>query len=384
MTSFSRIFRNQVLLLLTAAAMAACTGSAGITAEIKDAGESEIVLRQQNINKFDILDTVRTDAAGRFRYKVKLEKGNPDFIYIYRNDGKLASLLLQSGDKVHVVADTAGNYSVEGSAESEKLRLVEKDYADFSAKMDSLANELSEVGNDAAREAELSSEMAGCYTGYYRKCVKYVMSNSRSLTVVPVFYQTVAGSFYVFSQDTDALHFANVADSLALAYPDSKYVKALEQEAASRRKQLELRVRLQTAEEIGYPQLELPDVHGKKVKISDLDAKAVLLYFWSPDNALQKMANLDVLKKIYSDYKGKGLEIYQVAIAVDKPAWERIVTAQGLGWTNVCDGLGENSPVIGQYNLNRLPAYFLIVDGQLSDRAISDEKTLRKALDQVL
>lgn len=384
MTSFSRIFRNQVLLLLTAAAMAACTGSAGITAEIKDAGESEIVLRQQNINKFDILDTVRTDAAGRFRYKVKLEKGNPDFIYIYRNDRKLASLLLQSGDKVHVVADTAGNYSVEGSAESEKLRLVEKDYADFSAKMDSLANELSEVGNDAAREAELSSEMAGCYTGYYRKCVKYVMSNSRSLTVVPVFYQTVAGSFYVFSQDTDALHFANVADSLALAYPDSKYVKALEQEAASRRKQLELRVRLQTTEEIGYPQLELPDVHGKKVKISDLDAKAVLLYFWSPDNALQKMANLDVLKKIYSDYKGKGLEIYQVAIAVDKPAWERIVTAQGLGWTNVCDGLGENSPVIGQYNLNRLPAYFLIVDGQLSDRAISDEKTLRKALDQVL
>ena len=384
MTSFSRIFRNQVLLLLTAAAMAACTGSAGITAEIKDAGESEIVLRQQNINKFDILDTVRTDAAGRFRYKVKLEKGNPDFIYIYRNDRKLASLLLQSGDKVHFVADTAGNYSVEGSAESEKLRLVEKDYADFSAKMDSLANELSEVGNDAAREAELSSEMAGCYTGYYRKCVKYVMSNSRSLTVVPVFYQTVAGSFYVFSQDTDALHFANVADSLALAYPDSKYVKALEQEAASRRKQLELRVRLQTAEEIGYPQLELPDVHGKKVKISDLDAKAVLLYFWSPDNALQKMANLDVLKKIYSDYKGKGLEIYQVAIAVDKPAWERIVTAQGLGWTNVCDGLGENSPVIGQYNLNRLPAYFLIVDGQLSDRAISDEKTLRKALDQIL
>ena len=108
------------------------------------------------------------------------------------------------------------------------------------------------------------------------------------------------------------------------------------------------------------------------------------VYFWSPDNALQKMANMDVLKKIYSDYKGKGLEIYQVAIAVDKPAWERIVTAQGLGWTNVCDGLGENSPVIGQYNLNRLPAYFLIVDGQLSDRAISDEKTLRKALDQVL
>ena len=384
MTSFSRIFRNQVLLLLTAAAMAACTGSAGITAEIKDAGESEIVLRQQNINKFDILDTVRTDAAGRFRYKVKLEKGNPDFIYIYRNDGKLASLLLQSGDKVHVVADTAGNYSVEGSAESEKLRLVEKDYADFSAKMDSLANELSEVGNDAAREAELSSEMAGCYTGYYRKCVKYVMSNSRSLTVVPVFYQTVAGSFYVFSQDTDALHFANVADSLALAYPDSKYVKALRAEAKRRSDLLSLSIRLKNAPEQSYPDLDLPDVNARKVRLSEVGAKVVLLHFWTSADAAQKMFNQDVLKPLYKEFHSKGLEIYQVALDTDKAMWARTVKDQNLEWINVCDGLGSASSAIVLYNLSTLPVSFVISENELVEGTFNDAASLRKLLRQLL
>ena len=73
-----------------------------------------------------------------------------------------------------------------------------------------------------------------------------------------------------------------------------------------------------------------------------------------------------------------------MAIAVDKPAWARIVSAQGLEWTNVCDGLGQNSPVVGMYNITKLPAYFLIADGALSDKVITDEASLRRALDDVL
>ena len=93
---------------------------------------------------------------------------------------------------------------------------------------------------------------------------------------------------------------------------------------------------------------------------------------------------IDVLKDIYATWHGKGLEIYQVAIATDKPSWERVISAQGLEWINVCDGLGEASPVIGMYNLRKLPAYYLIVDGQLSDKTITDAASLKKALAEVL
>lgn len=383
MLRFRNICRNTAL-ILSAAAFAACADSARISAEIQDAPDSEIVIRQQNVNRYDVLDTLTTDTAGRFSCKVRLPKGDPDFIYVYRNGKKLASLLLSRGDKVQVVADTSGHFSVSGSDEAAKLASVEEEYSGFLSEMDSLASAM-ENGKDAD-QPRLRQEMAKCYTDYYRKCVRYVMENPRSLTVVPVLYQTVSDGFYVFSQDTDALHFRNAADSLATVYPDSRYVRALRQEAGARSRQLELRVRMQTAEQVGYLDMELPDVNGKQVRLGEVakDARAVLLCFWSPDDALQKMFNLDVLKKAYETYKDKGLEIYQVAIAVDKPSWERVVSAQGLGWTNVCDGLGWNSPAARMYNVSRLPAYFLIEDGQLSDKTITDEKSLFRALREVL
>lgn len=380
----SKNFRRGSVLLAFALMAAACSRPARLSVEIQGAPSSDIILCQQNVNRYDILDTVKTDESGRFSYKLELEKGNPDFIYIYRNGHKLASLLLSEGDRVSVSADTLGHYSVTGSEESEKLMYVDREYAAFTAVMDSLGRAVEAAGDDRETVARLSGEMTGKYTDYYRQCVRYVMENSRSLTVVPVFFQTVGNSFYVFSQDTDALHFRNAADSLSMVYPDSKYVRSLRQEAEARTRQLELRVRLQSAEQINFPDLELPDVKGNKVKLSDVDSKAVLVFFWSPADAEQKMFNLDVLKDIYATWHGKGLEIYQVAIATDKPAWERVVNAQGLGWINVCDGLGQNSPAVGQYNIRKLPSCFLIVDGSLSDRVISDERALRQALSDIL
>ncbi len=382
MTSFRNLCRLSVL-TAAVAALAACNDSARLSVEVSGAPESDIVIRQQNINRYDVLDTVKTDASGHFRYKVNIPKGDPDFIYLYRNGVKIASLLLDGGDAVEVTADTTGNYSVSGSGESEKLRKVDADYSAFTSSMDSLARAINSEKEGTEKYASLSRDMTRLYMDYYRKCVRYVMENSKSLTVVPVFYQTVSDRFYVFSQDTDALHFRSAADSLSTVYPDSKYVKSLSQEAASRQKQLELRVRMQTAESVGYIDIEMPDVKGVKTRLSDIDAKAVLVCFWSPEDAVQKMFNLDVLKGIYDTYRPKGLEIYQAAISSDKPSWERIVTAQGLEWVNVCDGLGQNSPVIGLYNLTKLPAYYLISGDEVTSHTITDEASLRRALKSV-
>ena len=63
--------------------------------------------------------------------------------------------------------------------------------------------------------------------------MKYVITNSKSLTVIPVFYQYVGEGFPVFSQESDAIVFNSVLDSLKTVYPESKYVKALEAEAAA-------------------------------------------------------------------------------------------------------------------------------------------------------
>ena len=115
-----------------------------------------------------------------------------------------------------------------------------------------------------------------------------------------------------------------------------------------------------------------------------MDAKVVMIYFWSSSDAGQKMFNLDVLKSVYDDYHSKGFEIYQVAFDVDKTSWAWVVKQQDMPWISVCDGLGVNSPYVVTYNVAALPSAYIIADGELVDGQVVDEKSLRRLLDKLL
>ena len=362
--------------------VAACADTAKVEGVLAGAPSSDVVVKLLNINRYETLDTVKTDAAGKFVCKLDVAKGQPEFVYLFHNDVKVASLLLEAGDRVTVDADTLGNFTVEGSEESLKLAQVEKDYASAYARMDVLADRVAAASEKevAAIRAELGQE----YVNYYRSCVRYVMENSRSLTVVPVLFQNFGPELPVFGQNTDAIHFRNAADTLETLYPDSRYVKALRAEANRRQNYLELESRLNSAESIGFPDIELPDVNAERVRLSDVDAKVIMLFFWSPADANQKMFNLDFLKNIYDDYHKKGFEIYQVSLDPDKALWARVVKEQKLPWINVCDSRGSASPYTLLYNIGSLPAAFVIADGELVDGEMVDEKSFRRRIEKLL
>ena len=360
-----------------------CGRSAKIDAAVSGLSSSDVVVKLLNINKFEVLDTVTTDAAGKLSYKVDIEKGQPEFVYLFHNDVKIASMILQSGDKVVVETDTLGNYTVEGSEESLKLAQVERDYAAVLARMTAMVKASNESSDESALE-KLRKDLGQEYVTYYRNCVKYVMTNSHSLSVVPIFYQNLADNLPVFSQSTDAIHFKNIADSLEITYPESKYVKALRAEAEKRMQYLELESRIMNAQQISFPEIELPDLQAQKRKLSEVDSKVIMVYFWSASNADQKMFNLDMLKPIYEEFHGKGFEIYQVSLDVDKGMWARVVKEQGLPWINVCDTRSAASPYAAAYNIPALPAAFIIADGELVDGKVVDAASLRKLLKKLL
>lgn len=368
----------------TAAALAAaaCTPAAKIDVTLDSAPSSEVVMKLLNINQYEVLDTLKTDASGRFTYKVNVEEGQPEFVYVYYNDKRVVSLLLEAGDKVSVSADTLGNYTVEGSEESSRLALVEQEYSAAQKRLQNIALQMENAGND--QTSVLTQAFGKEYVNYYRQCVKYILENSRSLTVVPVLYQNFGADLPVFGQSTDAIHFVNMADSLALSYPQSKYVRALRKEAERRHGYMELEAKFRTASTIGFPDIVLPDINAEQIRLSEVDSKVVMLYFWDPSNANQKMFNLDILESLYNDYHKKGFEIYQVALSTDKAAWAQIVKKQDLPWINVCDRLGAASPYVITYNIPVLPATYIIADGELVDGQVVDEKSLRKLLNNLL
>lgn len=350
-------------------AVACAKPSARIDGTLTDAPDRQVIVKLLDINNYKVLDSVKTDAAGHYSYKVPVQKGQPEFVYLYYGDTKISSLLLQEGDDVKVVTDTLGRGSVVGSVESERLQEVERKFAEFLRE---------------AERAEDNATFRRSYIQYYRDAVKYVMNNPFSLTVVPVLFQNVNPDLPVFSQTTDALHFRNALDSLSTVYPDSKYVKALERETTRREGILGFDSRLSMATEAEYPDIKSKDVNGNDVSLQALDSKAIILFFWTVTDPESKILNQETYKPVYQDYHDKGLEIFAVSLDTDKAAWASVVRSQELPWVNVNDGLGASSPAATLYNVTSLPRAYLILDGKIIDRKVEGEKALRRELDKVL
>ena len=245
-----RIFNAFAAVLAAALVLASCSNKAVVRGTVDGLSEGEVVVKLLDFNKFKVLDTLKTGKDGSFSYRVDVKPGDPDFVYLFRGETALAGLLLQCGDRVNVQCDTLGNYSVEGSEESALLCRVDTDFASFLKDFEASEN---------------PKELTRKYIDFYRNSVRYILEHSHSLTVIPVLYREVNPNLPIFGQGTDAIHFMNMRDSLLTVYPDSRYVKALEKEAARRENQLSMTYRIMNAETLGYPDLELPDQFGKKV-----------------------------------------------------------------------------------------------------------------------
>lgn len=374
------------IVLCGAAALAAvsCAKTAKIQGTVAEAPQSDVIVKLLDVNTYKVLDTVKTDASGRFSYSVEVAEGQPEFVYLFHGDTKLASLVLEAGDKVSVEADTLGTYTVTGSEESVKLQEVEKNYSEFIGKVAGILNAASEGELTDADLAGINKAVSKEYVNYYRKAVAYVISNQKSITSVPVLFQTVDTGFPVFNQPTDAVTFRSVCDSLKTVYPESKYVKALDKEAERREQALSLSIKLSEQEQVNFPDIVLPDINGQKSALSAVDAKIILLYFWTASDAAHKMFNVDTLLPLYEQYHSKGFEIYSVAIDADKATWAASVKNQKLPWINVCDGLGLSCPALAIYNVGSIPTSFVIRDGALTTDSIGSIEGLKAYLQKNL
>lgn len=356
-------------LLLCLLALVSCARGVRVELALDAPASSQITLRQLDMNVYRILDTLTTDSRGRVSFKPQVAPGQPEFFYLFYGEKRIASLLLEAGDRVSLEADTLGRYSVSGSPQCDTLRVAEKAYADFIT---------------AFAASQDGREMGALYVKHYRECVRRIISNSHSLVVIPILYERISDQTPVFNRVEDAVLFRSAADSLMAAYPDSRYVRALVKEADRRMQMLDLQQQFGSAGRLDYPDLELPDIHGEKCRLSSLKAKAVLLHFWTSTEPSQRMFNLDVLLPVYEEFHDRGLEIYSVCIDADKVRWGSVVSAQKLPWVNVNDGRGTASSALSTYNVTSLPVTYLISGGELSKKTIDGPAALRRSLSAIL
>ncbi|MDR2854443.1 MAG: peroxiredoxin family protein, partial [Prevotellaceae bacterium] len=293
-----------------------------------------------------LLDTLHTDAAGCFIYTLKFKQQEPTFLLLKTDSTQIATLLLETGEKVKLTADSkTQQYGVEGSEGSLLLQELNTTFGQSSFRFDSLNRVLNEQKGTKNYEIlyeKINLELGKIYVKQKRDALRFIYNHPTSFASIAALYQKYSTGLSVFIADNDALYFKKLYDTLQPLYPRSEYMTELRTEYEHRLNAVTVQALMEDISEIGFPDLELPDSYAQKVKLSALKGKTILVYFWSAASTAQRMDNNE-LRKWYDRYADKGFEIYQIAIDNDKPAWAKLVKEQNNPWIQVCDGYGINS-----------------------------------------
>lgn len=354
-----------------------------INGRIAEADGKTLYFEAVTLNGIEALDSTRLDEDGQFCFQ-GTRPFNPEF-YRLRIDRQIVNLSVDSTETIHVEAelpDMGTDYEVEGSGNCQTLKEINN-------KLIALQQSIKDITNDKALTLGEQERLVHEKINLYKNEMKmhYIMENPASAPAYFALFQTVNGSliFNPISNPDDIKFVGAVATAWDANYPGTSRTENLHNIAIQGMKNTK-RPTPVSLEDIdpgkisaaGIIDIELPDIHGKNRKLSDIRNKVVLLDFtaYSLPSSQERIMQM---RGLYDKYSSLGFDIYQVSIDPDEHYWK--TACEHLPWTCVYESRGEASGYLGSYLVRCLPTYFLINrhgDLVARDEQIDDlEKTIR-------
>ncbi len=113
------------------------------------------------------------------------------------------------------------------------------------------------------------------------------------------------------------------------------------------------------ADPIPAPELELKDISGKTVRLSDFRGKAVYVDFWATSCA-PCVAEIGAAKALQQRFSGKDIVFLYVSLGDRIQDLKPFLSRKKFSGLHLVEPLGFSSPAAAAYNINSLPRYLLI------------------------
>lgn len=318
-------------------------GTVEVSGILTNAPEGKLELSQFVDDSTESLAELELNSSGKFDYQLNLE--SPGFYELNLMDQRIVRLALYDQDvQIFYDFDDENSLKIEGSEDSKNMQQIESLMTDYQEKL----NEL----NDAYFEA-MSKRDQDAIKDIQNKAMLIETSHSEkvkeTLEGMNGSFATMAG-ISLLNLKNDFLFVDQMVSDLNQKYPDTKMIQVMANQLDEMR-----------ALSIGQiaPEISLPDPDGNMVNLSDLRGKYVLIDFWAAWCRPCRQENPNVVK-LYNEYNDKGFEVFGVSLDRTKDAWVKAIEEDELTWTHVSDLKYFNSAAAALYQINAIPATYMV------------------------
>lgn len=110
----------------------------------------------------------------------------------------------------------------------------------------------------------------------------------------------------------------------------------------------------------GFPAFSYKDPAGKTINLNAVKGKnGTIVVFWASWCGPCR-AEIPELKKVYNEYKSKGINMVSISVDHDINAWKKALGIELMQWPNISNLPGDKNEIHKKYNINAIPAIFLL------------------------
>jgi len=301
----------------------------------------------------------------RGQFKFALEITGPEFLQVRFENGEFIGLLAMPGENIDLSfgkSPVAMNYTVTGSPGSEEVRMLDLQLLKTNSRLDSIREIYSGLSDEeiASRGAGLEEAYVGIVDAQRNFNIKFVIENISSMAAIKALYQRIDENTYVLYQPRDLQYLKIVSDSLSVKYPVSRHVRALKENVTSELNRMYIDRMASLASQLPEANTTpaLPDTKGNMISVASLRGKYVLVSFWTTTSPAC-IAELPLLRSLYTKYHAKGLEIFHVSLDRDEEMWRNRVRFEEIPWISVREEDPLNPVYARLMNVQSVPSNIL-------------------------
>jgi peroxiredoxin len=350
------------------------TGSFTVSGKIKNPSGNTVYLEQLSYESADakIIDSAKIGADGSYKLKGNSAQQN---LYVLSIKDNHAVILINDAKDIKIDFDLNGFHypSVNGSNATKQLYSFIEDYWQKDSMLSLTYYQLDTIGEEGMKDTAHINHLQQQY--------------AKELNAL----DDVIRNFITKSDNPAAICFA-LDKAKGNISPDE--LSVLVQNASKRFPQHSgiAIFKSSITQTVGgpytllnkpAPDLSMPDVNGKNLRISDYRGKYLLVDFWASWCAPCRRENPNVVKA-YEKFKNKNFMILGVSLDDDKKAWLQAIKEDHLDWPQMSDLQQTAGVAASTYQFDGIPFNVLIdPQGKIIAAGLRDE-ALDSKLTQVL